>query len=208
FNSYPFIVVFLPVVAIGFFLARAFISHHAALVWLTGASLFFYGWWDPRYLWLIGASILFNFAVGRGLFAARTRPALGSAALALGVAVNLLAIAYFKYAKFFSDNLSALTGHSLALAVVLPLGISFFTFNQIAFLVDCHRGKASEPDLLKYTLFVTYFPHLIAGPIIHHKDVMGQMANSRTSLWSAQRLAVGLTIFIFGLVEKVLIADA
>lgn len=207
FNSYVFIIGFLPIVAAGFFLSRAFFNHWAALAWLTAASIFFYAWWDPRYLWLIGASILFNFLVGRALVAMRPGDRRRTLLLA-GIVANLAAIAWFKYAGFVNGAVRAATGHAFALPhIILPLGISFFTFTQIAFLVDCYRRQADEPDLLKYTLFVTYFPHLIAGPIIHHKAVMGQMARPGISLWQSQRIAVGLTIFIFGLVKKVLLAD-
>jgi alginate O-acetyltransferase complex protein AlgI len=208
FNSYAFIFYFLPITVAGFFLAGRLVHHKAALCWLTGASLFFYGWWNPAYLWLLGASILFNFLVGRRLILAQSGTMTRRLVLALGIGADLAALSYFKYANFFLDNLRLVTGFPAGFAhIVLPLGISFFTFTQIAFLVDSYRRLATEPSFLKYALFVTYFPHLIAGPIIHHKDVMGQMSNARTSVWSNTRLAVGLTIFIIGLFKKMVIAD-
>ncbi len=203
FNSYAFILVFLPMALAGYFaLGRRGPVWGSA--WLMLCSFGFYGYWNPRYLILLSGSILFNFTCGRRL-ASRPSPAL----LAASVAVNLACLAYFKYANFFLDNLDALSGLAWSLAhVVLPLGISFFTFTQIAYLVDAQRGKAREASLLHYALFVTYFPHLVAGPILHHGEMMPQFRSRDVYRWHGERFCAGLAAFAMGLAKKVVLADA
>lgn len=209
FNSFPFIFVFLPVVLAGFLLlARA--SHRLAAAWLTVASLAFYGWWDARYVALLLGSIGFNFIVGTRIARQRESrdPDAGMLLLVVAIGVNLALLAYFKYAVFFLANLQALTGHIVALPdIVLPLGISFFTFTQIAFLVDAERGVVREYKFMHYALFVTYFPHLIAGPILHHREMMPQFAQRTTYALNWDSIAIGLTMFIIGLFKKAVIAD-
>lgn len=208
FNSYVFIFLFMPVAVFGFFgIARW--SHRAAAAWLFSASLVFYGWWDYRYVALLVASISFNFAIGRRLAAAVNAPQLRQGLLALGVIVNLALLGYYKYAGFFVANANTLFGTSWTLThIVLPIGISFFTFTQIAFLVDVARGEAHEYDFIHYSLFVSYFPHLVAGPILHHKEMMPQFARPETYRPNARLIAAGLTLFAIGLAKKVLIADS
>ena len=149
FNSYVFVFLFLPVVAAGYFALAARAGGRAALAWLTAASLFFYGWWGLRDLALLLLAIGFNYAMGRAIRAARARGAARSRALlACGVAANLALLGYFKYAVFVAGNVAALTGLDFAVrAVALPLGISFFTFQQIAYLADVHQGEAEEYSL-------------------------------------------------------------
>jgi len=207
FNSYAFIFAFLPVAVAGFFALQRLAGAQAAIAWLVLASLFFYGWWNPAYLALIGFSILFNYGVGtrltRGL-----APGAAKALLALGVAVNLGLIGYFKYANFFADTLAAATGSDAQLApIVLPLAISFFTFQQIAYLVDAYRGQTGRYGFLRYALFVTFFPQLIAGPIVHHGEIFPQFARTAFRRLKTDNLAVGLTIFTIGLFKKVVLAD-
>jgi D-alanyl-lipoteichoic acid acyltransferase DltB (MBOAT superfamily) len=203
FNSYAFIVVFLPLALAGFFLLGR-IGPVWGAAWLVLCSFGFYGYWNPRYLPLLGGSILFNYACGRRLAA---RP--GALLLAASVTANLACLAYFKYANFFLDNLNAATGIGWSLAhVVLPLGISFFTFTQIAYLVDARRGHAKEASLLHYALFVTYFPHLIAGPILHHGEMMPQFRSPAVFHWHGERFCAGLAAFAMGLTKKVVLADA
>ena len=206
FNSYAFIFLFLPVALLGFF-QFARLSHAWAAGWLAAASLFFYGWWNPAYVGLLLASILGNYSFG--LWIVRSGTALRRKRLLLfAVGSNLLLLAYFKYANFFLDSLGAVTGAQLGLGeIILPLGISFFTFTQIAFLVDTYQGKVREFDFIHYTLFVTYFPHLIAGPVLHHKEMMPQFAHPATYRFSYENMAVGGTIFVIGLFKKVIIAD-
>ena len=208
FNSYPFLLVFLPVTVFGFFaLARA--STRLAAGWLTLASLVFYGWWNPAYVALLAASIAFNYAMGIRIARARgARQASARKILALAVTFDLLVLGYYKYANFFVDNLSLVADlHPDFARIVLPLGISFYTFTQIAFLVDAYRGKAVEPNPVHYALFVTYFPHLIAGPILHHAEMMPQFRRASIYFPRAEHFAVGLSIFAIGLFKKTVLAD-
>lgn len=209
FNSYVFIFAFLPVVIVGFYGLGRY-SHHLATLWLAAASLFFYGWWDARFVGLLLGSIVFNYGAGYMIGHSRIdTPHRAKLLLIASVIVNLSLLGYFKYANFFVDNLNALTGSAITMAkVFLPLGISFFTFTQIAFLVDTYQGKVKEYNFVHYTLFVTYFPHLIAGPVLHHKEMMPQFATRETCRVNWDHIAVGLTIFILGLAKKVLLADS
>jgi alginate O-acetyltransferase complex protein AlgI len=208
FNSILFIFGFLPTCLI-VYATLAPLGRRWQVAFLAAASLFFYGWWNPACLWLLGASILFNYLVGIGIHkspvAGRGRRAL----LIFGIAANLVALGYFKYFDFLIGTAAWAVGAAAPeTSILLPIGISFFTFTQIAFLVDTYRGEAKEYDPLDYTLFVTFFPHLLAGPLLHHKEMMPQFADARSDRRRAENLAVGLTIFIIGLFKKVVIADA
>jgi alginate O-acetyltransferase complex protein AlgI len=209
FNSFEFILGFLPAVAIGFFVIGRF-SRVAAAGWLALASLFFYGWWDPRYVPLLVGSVLFNFAMGTAI--ARCRSEGNTAAnriLAVAVTTNLALLGYFKYARFFVATADEIAhAHWAISAIVLPLGISFFTFTQIAFLVDVSRGIVAEYRFVHYLLFVTYFPHLIAGPVLHHGEMMPQFTLPQSYRVSAENVSVGLTMFSVGLFKKVALADS
>jgi len=173
----------------------------------VGASLFFYGWWNPAYLTLIIASIFFNYGIGLTLGGHNgTTPS--KWLLGFGVAANLCLIGYYKYANFFLDNMNGLLGSEYHLErIILPLGISFFTFQQIAYLMDAYRGETKDHSFLHYCLFVTFFPQLIAGPIVHHKEMLPQFAQALIYKFNHENLSVGLTIFTFGLFKKVIIAD-
>ncbi len=205
FNSYPFLLVFLPLTLAGFFLV-ARVSHAWAAAWLAAASLVFYGWWNPIYVLLLVASIFFNFVVGLAIVREAGTPR-ARFRFAAGVAVDLLLLGYYKYADFFVSNLNYLDAALPLPHIVLPLGISFFTFTQIAFLADAYQGKATEYRFTHYCLFVTYFPHLIAGPILHHKEMMPQFGQAETYRLHWENLAVGLTIFFIGLFKKTVLAD-
>ena len=208
FNSYEFIFLFLPIVLLGFHLIGKQGHHRVAIAWLVGASLFFYGWWNPAYLLLMLFSVLFNYSVGVSLSNTSGRKLLSKTILTIGVSVNLAILGYFKYANFFVDNLNALSGTDLILnEVILPLAISFFTFQQIAYLVDAYSGKTKEYNFLHYCLFVTFFPQLIAGPIVHHKEMLPQFAKDAVYKLRSKHLAIGITIFALGLFKKVVLAD-
>ena len=208
FNSFTFIFLFLPVSLLGYLLIGAWRWNWAA-AWLVGVSLTFYAYWDPRYLPLLLISAIVNFFAGRGL--AEFTPGKMQRhrlLLALSIAFNLLLLGYFKYANFFVANLAVLTGLDFAIRkIILPLGVSFFTFTQIAFLVDTYRGEAREPKFIHYLLFVTYFPHLIAGPILHHKEMMPQFSQVETYRFNPGNLVTGSVIFIIGLFKKAVLAD-
>ena len=202
FSSYTFLFQFLPAVVLAFAAARRH-SPRAGILLLAGASLFFYGAWRPVYLLLLLASIAANFSLGLLMEDPRRRRAIGM----LGVALNLALLGYFKYTNFLLDGIGALNGAPLPrLDIVLPLGISFFTFQQIAYLVDVMRGAPVERDIVSYTLFVSFFPHLIAGPLVHHAEMIPQFKRGRTSR-SAVLAARGMAIFVAGLFKKVVIAD-
>jgi alginate O-acetyltransferase complex protein AlgI len=214
FNAPEFLFGFLPIALLGFFLA-AKVSHRLALVWLTAASVFFYGWWNVRWVPLMLASIAFNFVAGRALHASRsgglaaTRWFSSKVLLSAAIAINIGLLLYYKYAAFLISNLTGVVGAPIAWpAPELPLGISFFTFTQIAYLVDVYQRRGADFDPVRYGLFVTYFPHLIAGPILHHREMMPQFARADIFRFSADRLADGLVIFILGLFKKVVLADA
>ncbi|MCB1864946.1 MAG: MBOAT family protein [Chromatiales bacterium] len=202
FNSYEFIFAFLPVtLALWWWLVLAG-RHGNAQAWLVLASLFFYAWWNPIYLPLILGSMTMNFMLGLRLMRSPSR-----GLLAIGVCLNLLLLGGFKYTDFLLQNLNlALTEPLPLTGIVLPLAISFFTFQQIAFLVDSQRGLAAEPRPLQYALFVTFFPQLIAGPIVHHAEMMPQFARRFFGeRW--RHVSVGISIFTIGLAKKVLLAD-
>ena len=196
FNSYEFLFLFLPFTFFGFFKIGQY-SRPLAALWLFAASLFFYGWWNPAYVGLLLASILFNYAVGIALSREHARGHVRRKKwiLSLGIAADLSLLGYYKYANFFVENSSAALNLGWQFEpVILPLGISFFTFTQIAFLVDAYRGEAKETNFIHYGLFVTYFPHLIAGPVLHHKEMMPQFALSATYKVHWENMSVGLTI--------------
>mgnify|MGYP001159157959 FL=1 len=209
FNSYIFLFVFLPVTLVGFCLLARFLGPKPAKLWLMLSSLFFYGWWNPVYVVLILLSMLFNYWLGRRIGLTVRGGRSGGLLLFWGVAANLLLLGYYKYANFFVTNLDVVCGTHWTLGkIVLPLGISFFTFTQIAYLADASRGVVCEYDLGDFLLFITFFPHLIAGPIIHHSEMMPQFADPKTCRFHWENLSVGLGIFAIGLFKKVVIADS
>jgi D-alanyl-lipoteichoic acid acyltransferase DltB (MBOAT superfamily) len=202
FSSYTFLFQFLPVTVLAFAAARRH-SPRAGILVLAGASLFFYGAWRPVYLLLLLASVGVNFGLGLRMEDPLRRRMIGM----FGVALNLAVLCYFKYTNFILDSLNALTGAPLPFVnIILPLGISFFTFQQIAYLVDVMRGAKVERDIVSYTLFVSFFPHLIAGPLVHHAEMIPQFKRGRTGR-SSVLAARGLAIFAAGLFKKVVIAD-
>lgn len=206
FNSLEYLLAFLPLTVLLYFALNRHTGNAGGKHWLVLASLFFYGWWSLHYLWLIGASILFNYSMAHWLTRRVNYPRI---LLALAIAANLALLGYYKYADFFIANVNLLTGnqHSLP-GLALPLGISFFTFTQIAFLVDVYRGTAREYNLLHYCLFVTYFPHLIAGPILHHSEMMPQFSSPGAQRPDWQNIQNGICLIALGLLKKVALADS
>lgn len=209
FNSYEFLFLFLPVTLwVYFYAARA--GREIAILWLVLASLFFYGWWNPIYLLLLVPSMVVNFAIGKLLSRAnkngRRRYALSW--LTLGIGLNLALIGYFKYANFAVSSFNAVAATNFHLeTIVLPLAISFFTFQQIAYLVDAHNGITKEYRFSHYALFVTFFPQLIAGPIVHHRDMLPQFMAHEALSPRIQNIAIGVSIFALGLFKKTVLAD-
>lgn len=207
FNSYEFLFAFWPITFVVYFLMNRFCPPIAGKVWLAAASLFFYSWWSIKSLPLILASIAFNYIMGRSISHARqsrTRKLL----LTLAIVGDVLFLGYYKYADFLISNVNSLFSAQIdLLRLALPLGISFFTFTQIAYLVDAYRGTAKEYSIVNYVLFVTFYPHLIAGPILHHKEMMPQFDRARSKVIIPGNVARGLFIFCIGLFKKVVIAD-
>lgn len=206
FHEPTFLFVFLPLTLVGYLLLRRFARQETVVIALGSASLVFYGWWDSRYLALIVGSVLFNFVLGRQVQLRKTAGRPSSFLLAVGVTLNLGLLFLFKYLAFAIDTVNGLLPSPLpSYAVGLPLGISFFTFLQIAYLVDCHRGETRKTGFAPYFLFVTFFPHLIAGPLIHHSEMIPQFGRRAANVW--RDLAVGLTVFAVGLFKKLVLAQ-
>ena len=210
FNSYEFLFFFLPATIGVFFILSGYRHVTGAAAWLALVSIFFYGYWNPRYVILLMTSILINFAAGHAILKYRSahRLDLAKRVLILALLANLGALGYFKYANFFVNSINEAVHANLTLAqVVLPIGISFFTFTQIAFLVDTFRGKVQESRFVPYTLFVTFFPHLIAGPVLHHAEMMPQFAQAKTYRFNLNNFLIGVSFFAIGLFKKVILAD-
>jgi alginate O-acetyltransferase complex protein AlgI len=211
FNSYVFIFAYLPVTLIVYFILNRFRFVFASNCWLALSSLFFYSWWNISYLPLMLGSILFNYIVSRLLQGVRAHSyskRSQSIVLLIGISGNIGLLGYYKYADFFLMNVSDLIGQDWPLLrLLLPLGISFFTFTQIAYLVDTYKNKAREYNFVNYILFVTFFPHLLAGPILHHSEMMPQFDQLRNKIWNWKNASIGMYIFCMGLFKKVVIAD-
>lgn len=205
FSSFEFIFLFLPLTACLFFYLNKKRLTTLATGALAFASLFFYSWWNIIYLPLILFSVIINFAFSLLI----TRSNLHKQTLlTFGLLFNVLLLAYFKYSDFFLQNINSIfdTNYSL-LKLTLPLAISFFTFQQIAFLVDSFRGYVVKHTFLNYIVFVTFFPQLIAGPIVHHKEMMPQFTNKRNKFINYKNIYLGVFIFSIGMFKKVVIAD-
>ena len=203
FNSYVFIFAFLPIVLLGFHLSSKYLSQTKVLLWLVVSSLFFYGWWNISYLVLITFSIGFNYIISYYLRSNKAK-----VALILGIFVNIAMLGYYKYANFFIENLNHISNSHYAIEnIILPLAISFFTFQQITYLIDSYKGITKDHDFIHYCLFVTFFPQLIAGPIVHHKEMLPQFLKKENMGLKANNVSIGLTIFLIGLFKKVVIAD-
>ena len=205
FHSETFLFVFLPITLLFFYVismtCRTYVVH-----WLLLASIVFYGWWDVRYVPLIVGSIVLNFAFGRLLDAAPE--ARKRRLLAIGIVLNLLPLIYFKYWNFLLSNLTSVTGVEIATTmIVLPIGVSFFTFQQIAYLVDVAKRRTFERGFVPYALFVSFFPHLIAGPLVHHRQIAAQLADLAHLRLRVSNACIGLTIFAVGLFKKAVLAD-
>ncbi|MBY0564087.1 MAG: hypothetical protein K2P58_07860 [Hyphomonadaceae bacterium] len=209
FNSYEFILAFLPATVLGFLLLGRF-SRSLALGWLIAASLFFYAWWRPANLWVILPSIAINFVLARALLtlaADDTRTGLRALVLALGIIFNVALLGYFKYANFAVDVANDVTGAGYSIEqIILPLGLSFITFQKIALLIDVAGGRVKDFTTRDYLLFVLFFPQLIAGPIIHYREAVPQYERI-TCRFDSTLAAAGLTLFVLGLFKKVVLAD-
>ena len=209
FNSYEYIFFFLPCTFVVYFYLNKKRLTEAAKCAMVLASLLYYSWWNVAYLPLILISMIVNYATGVTLSKqAQHKVVSKKAVLCAGLVFNLALLAYFKYADFLITNVNLVTGSEIPLLhLTLPLAISFFTFQQIAYLVDSYKQQTKEYDFLNYAVFVAYFPQLIAGPIVHHKEMMPQFAALRHKVIRPANIAAGMLIFSIGLFKKVVIAD-
>jgi len=211
FNSHEFIFIFLPITFFVYFYLNQKRLTEASKGFLVCSSLIFYSWWNVIYLPIILISILFNFLISESLrnpCGVESNSLKKKSILIFGITLNLSLLGYFKYADFFIENMNFFIGVNIeSLNLILPLAISFFTFQQIAYLVDSYKQESKEYDFLNYALFVTFFPQLIAGPIVHHKEMMPQFSQVRNRVKNYKNIAAGLFIFSIGLFKKVVIAD-
>ena len=208
FNSHVFIFLYLPVVVFGFYYIWKS-SPRAGLPWLILSSLAFYAWWEYELLPLLIFSIVFNYYCSGVLVKLRDEAGYSKVILWFGISVNLAFLGYFKYYNFFIGNINEALNTTLSERnIILPLAISFYTFQQIAYLVDSYRNIIEEYKFTHYFLFVTFFPQLIAGPIVHHKDLVPQFAQLSKSAMSNKNIQIGLSIFVIGLFKKVVLADS
>lgn len=209
FSTYEFLLLFLPITFIGYFLLNRFRQYDAAKIWLVIASFAFYGFGSPDFFPFFLASVVLNYIFGM------TMGTLGENAkierkvlLTVSVLGNVGLLGYYKYTDFFIENINAVAKTDFPLQhIILPIGISFFTFQLIAFLVDSYRGQTQEYNIVNYLLFVTFFPQLIVGPIIHHKEMVPQFANKKNLIINYDNIAKGLFIFSIGCAKKMLLAD-
>lgn len=207
FNSYIFIFLFLPLALLGWYGLNKIKAYELAKLYIAGMSLWFYGYFNVYYLAIIVISILMNYLLSFGIKFCHTEKT-QKLALWTGVLFNLGILFYFKYFDFFFENINAVFGTNVALRnIVLPLGISFFTFQQLSFVIDRAKGKAEHYSFINYLTFVTFFPQLIAGPIVLYKEMMPQFEDTRNRAFCAESFAEGISIFTIGLGKKVLLAD-
>ncbi len=205
FNSFEFIFLFLPVAFIVYFILSKF-HFTMAKLWLVLASLFFYAWWNPSYLPIILASLLVNFAISKYLENEKNQ--FRKLILTIGILLNVTLLGFFKYFDFLVTNINTLFFTNISLLhLLLPLAISFYTFQQIAFLVDSYRLETKHYTFINYSLFVTFFPQLIAGPIVQHNEVMDQFENTNNKMLNYKNIAIGIFVFAIGMFKKVAIAD-
>lgn len=214
FNSYPFIFIFLPIVFFGYYYLASLRLILASRAFLVGSSLFFYSWWNIVFLPYLLFSLIFNYSIASAFtdydkkYVFLKKYVSKKSLLVFGLVVNIAFLSYFKYADFFIKNINFITAsHFNLLKIALPLGISFITFQKIAYLVDSYQGKAKTHDFLSFSLFVTFFPQLIAGPIVHHSEMMPQFISRWNWIIKYRNITIGIFIFSIGLFKKVLIAD-
>jgi len=207
FNSFIFIFLFLPIVFSGYFLLNHFKKYQLSIYWLALGSLFFYGYFEPKYLILITISISINYFIG-SLMNRTERKDKKRILLTIGILFNVSLLGYYKYADFFISNTNNVLGTNFNLLhLILPLGLSFITFQKIAYLVDTFRGETRDYKFSTFALFATFFPQLIAGPIVHHKEIIPQFEEEKNKHISFDNVSKGIFIFLIGLTKKVVIAD-
>ena len=209
FNSYVFIFAFLPITLLGYFALNHFGAKMASKTWLVLCSIYFYGYFNFSYLWIILSSIAVNYLLSFYFERTKQNKTLTRKLLYLfGLAFNIGLLVVYKYLDFMFEIASnLLNSDPIYLGLILPLGISFFTFQQVSYLIDSYKGTAKQYNLLDYSLFVTFFPQLIAGPIVLHSEVIPQFENEKNHKFNMDNFAKGLFVFARGLAKKVIVAD-
>ena len=209
FHSFEFILVFLPLAYMGFLAAYRIAGWTGAFRFLVAASLVFYAQWSIAFALVLALSVLANYWLGNQIMDRAAEPRRSWTLLMVGIALNLAALAYFKYSNFLIDIANVLTGAGAAhIRLLLPVGISFYTFVQIGYLVECYNGRVERTGLDRYALFSAFFPCVTAGPLVLQREMLEQMRDRRDQAFDATRLAVGLTMFAIGLFKKVFLADS
>ena len=208
FNSLEFIFIFCPIVVGIFYALSHFRLYDLAIAFLCLASLFFYSYWRPEYLILLLCSIAFNYLIGRAILASQPGGDRARWLMRFGIVLNPAALGYYKYAGFAVKTANGILSVDAPVPeIVLPLAISFYSFTQIAYLVDAYRGDAGDYNPVVYTLFISFFPQLIAGPILRHDQLIPELENKQIFTFSQRSFATGIAIFLLGLAKKILIAD-
>lgn len=207
FNSYIFIFLFFPITLIGYFILGKINKLQVRNIFLIGMSLWFYGYFNPSYLWIICGSIIFNYVASKLIQRANTKTT-AKLITAVAVIVNIAIIFYYKYYDFFISNVNSVFGTTYELKhIILPLGISFFTFQQLSYIIDSYHGETDGYRFDEYALFVCYFPQLIAGPIVLHDEIIPQFRKDSSRHFNSENFARGMYIFALGLFKKVIVAD-
>ncbi|QYK48459.1 MAG: MBOAT family protein [Phycisphaeraceae bacterium] len=208
FHSYTFLFLFLPLAWAGFYACNGILGRRAGRAWLLAASLAFYAWWNPIHLPLLLGSVVLNFWLARAVGDERRDAGVRKRLMVLGVVANVGALAWFKYLDFVLRSTLGTLGYEVEpTGIMIPLAISFFTFQQIAYIVDAYKEPGRARSFMDYALFVTFFPQLVAGPIVHHSELMPQIAGAEPYRARMSNLSIGMTMFILGLFKKVVIAD-
>lgn len=210
FSTYSFIFVFLPIVFFGFRLLSVLRLHYLGKLWLVLASIYFYAQGSGSFVFIFIADMIVNLLIGTLILKSVNAGAVWSKRLlfGLGITLNVLFLGYYKYANFMIENVNLVTGQAYGLVhIVLPLGISFYTFQLIAYLVDCYRGQAKRTPAIDFFLFITFFPQLIVGPIVHHASVIPQYQDKKQPIFNRTNFMLGLFLFSIGCAKKIMLAD-
>ncbi len=209
FNSYEFIIIFLPLAFIAYAAAQRFAGWQAAYGVLAVASLVFYGQFSVLFLGILSVSVVSNYVIGNVLIRSTEAGKASGSLLAAGIIGNIVALGYFKYMNFFVDIANQVTGGGIShLETILPIGISFYTFIQIGYLIEAHAGQAKQQPFVRYVTFATFFPCVTAGPLVLQREIFKQMEDRKDSVLDARRIAVGSAMFTMGLFKKVVLADS
>ena len=209
FTSLQFIFVFLPIAYAGFVLANRFGGAKQALNFLAMISLVFYAMWGVQLLFVLLLSLALNFTTGNAIANMGENRRSAKNVLLGGIVANLAILGYLKYTNFFIDMANQLTGTGLShFDIAVPIGVSFFTFVQIGFLIDAFNGQLIKHDLARYIVFAAFFPSVTAGPLVMQREMMEQLGASKLNAWDIRRVTIGLTMFGMGLFKKVMLADS